>query len=511
MNNLNHVDFSSSNAKPENSSMTTVNILGRLRIATEQIRYIQSSLAHDGILFNLGDIFSDDTRQSEINITSHDGQISTWLEQTFSSKPQRPPNRAAARFESIKAVIQASSFVNALQKQVRQNAKERLTTVLDLPVDICKLNLWSFNMMEYDEPMVLSTLLIFDAHDIISRYRIDIETLKNFGRALTDGYQKYRAPYHNDFHGADVLQTTHCLLIKSSLMNVFTQTEIAALLFAAAVHDYEHPGLNNGYLVKTKNDLAIIYNDFSVLENHHASSIFKLLRDKRHNIWSNMDKNEYRTFRSLVISLVLATDMANHASLVERMSTYFFFKETNSATALPDSKTLLQTLLHAADISNATKPWPIYVQAVEKIMEEFFIQGDLEKIYCEDDKPTFDRDSTDIVQLQMSFITHIVNPIFDVLSKVLQIDCLDHKQKESSSSATTTTTTTKLPWQYDLQLNLETWKQVAKSGDVQKLIIDKKPLKLDLIYLQEYVEKAEKILKKRSQHDLLLACTLTSS
>ncbi|CAF5090764.1 unnamed protein product, partial [Rotaria socialis] len=42
----------------------------------------------------------------------------------------------------------------------------------------------------------------------------------------------------------------------------------------------------------------------------------------------------------------------------------------------------------------------------------------------------------------MSFITHIVNPIFDVLSKVLQIDCLDHKQKESSSSATTTTTTT---------------------------------------------------------------------
>ncbi|CAF4035010.1 unnamed protein product [Rotaria magnacalcarata] len=206
MNKLNHVDSSSSDAKPESSSMTTVNILSRLRIATEQVRYIQSSLADnglsdqvdmldkvgkelDGILFNLGDIFSDDTRQSEINITSHDGQISKWLEQTFSSKPQHPPNRAAARFESIKAVIQASSFVNALQKQVRQNAKERLTTVLDLPVDICKLNLWSFNMMEYDEPLVFSTLLIFDAHDIISRYRIDIETLKNFGRALTDGYQ----------------------------------------------------------------------------------------------------------------------------------------------------------------------------------------------------------------------------------------------------------------------------------------------------------------------------------
>jgi len=123
-----------------------------------------------------------------------------------------------------------------------------------------------------------------------------------------------------------------------------------------------------------------------------------------------MNTNEYRTFRSLVISLVLATDMANHASLIERMSTYFFFRETNATTSAADSKTLLQTILHAADISNATKPWPIYVQSAEKIMEEFFVQGDLEKINYEDDKPTFDRETTDITQLQIGFITHIVHP-----------------------------------------------------------------------------------------------------
>jgi hypothetical protein len=42
--------------------------------------------------------------------------------------------------------------------------------------------------------------------------------------------KEFRTPYHNDFHGADVLQTTHCLLIKSNLMNVFTHIEIAALV-----------------------------------------------------------------------------------------------------------------------------------------------------------------------------------------------------------------------------------------------------------------------------------------
>ena len=163
------------------------------------------------------------------------------------------------------------------------------------------------------------------------------------------------------------------------------------------------------FIDSNSNRKKLIYTSI-LLENHHASSIFKLLRDKRYNIWSNMNTSEYRTFRSLVISLVLATDMANHASLVERMSTYFLFKETNSATTSVDAKTLLQTLLHAADISNAAKPWPIYIRSTEKIMEEFFSQGDLEKIHYQDGKPTFDRESTDIIQLQISFITHIVHP-----------------------------------------------------------------------------------------------------
>ncbi|CAF1346234.1 unnamed protein product [Rotaria sordida] len=514
-------DFSRGN--PENSSMTTINILSRLRMATEQIRKVQTNLSNngdsflgmleyaeildnvgkefDGILYNLVDILSDDTRQSEINITSNDGQISKWLEQTFSSKQQRTIT-TAGRFESIKAIIQASSFVNALQKQLRMHTKESIATIFHLPVDINQLNHWSFNIMEYNDPITFTILLIFDAHDLISHYRIDLEVLKNLAHALAEGYTKFRAPYHNDYHGADVLQTTHCFLTKSNLLHVFTQLEITALLFAAIIHDFEHPGLNNNYLVRTKSDLALIYNDFSVLENHHSSSIFKLLRDKNLNIWLNMNSDEYRIFRSLVISLVLATDMANHASLIDRMSTYFFFKETNSTTTTPDSKTLLQIILHAADISNAAKPWSIYIQSAEKITEEFFLQGDLEKVYYDDNKPTFDRESTDVVQLQIGFISHIVYPTFDVLSKVLQIDSLDH-----SSKLTTTKTIPTFPWQYDLQLNLETWRQVSKDNDVQQILINKKPLKLNLENLQTYVEKAKDRLKRRSQHELLLRGT----
>lgn len=61
--------------------------------------------------------------------------------------------------------------------------------MLDLPVDMHKLNSWSFNTMEYEEPIHCTMLLIFDAHDFISRYHIDIDILKNLSRAITEGYQ----------------------------------------------------------------------------------------------------------------------------------------------------------------------------------------------------------------------------------------------------------------------------------------------------------------------------------
>ncbi|CAF4997406.1 unnamed protein product [Rotaria sp. Silwood1] len=78
---------------------------------------------------------------------------------------------------------------------------------------------------------------------------------------------------------------------------------------------------------------------------------------------------------------------------------------------------------------------------------------------------------------------------------------LDHNSK------LTIKTMPAFPWQHDLQLNLETWRQVSKENDVQQILICKKPLKLNSEYLQIYVDKAKDRLKRRSQHELLLRGT----
>ena len=85
-------------------------------------------------------------------------------------------------------------------------------------------------------------------------------------------------PYHNHLHAADVTQSTHILLSSTALEEVFTPLEILAAILASSIHDVDHPGVTNQFLVNTEAELALIYNDESVLENHHLAVAFKLIQ-----------------------------------------------------------------------------------------------------------------------------------------------------------------------------------------------------------------------------------------
>lgn len=50
-----------------------------------------------------------------------------------------------------------------------------------------------------------------------------------------------------------------------------------AALVAAAIHDVDHPGRSNQFLIETSDHLAVLYNDNSVLENHHLAVAFKAM------------------------------------------------------------------------------------------------------------------------------------------------------------------------------------------------------------------------------------------
>lgn len=42
-----------------------------------------------------------------------------------------------------------------------------------------------------------------------------------------------------------------------------------------------------------RSDCAILYNDRSVLENHHISAVFRMMQDEEMNIFVNLTKDEF--------------------------------------------------------------------------------------------------------------------------------------------------------------------------------------------------------------------------
>jgi len=47
-----------------------------------------------------------------------------------------------------------------------------------------------------------------------------------------------------------------------------------------------------------RSDVALLYNDKAVLENHHLSASFRLLKEDELNITSTLKTEEYRFVRS---------------------------------------------------------------------------------------------------------------------------------------------------------------------------------------------------------------------
>jgi len=123
-------------------------------------------------------------------------------------------------------------------------------------------------------------------------------------------------PYHNAIHAADVVQFFYYLLHSCKAKELFNITTdiYFAIIISAAGHDVDHPGHNNWYELKSQSILATIYNDQSILENHHCATTFRVMKEKDSDILEHVEEPVRKKIREWVIELILATDMAKHFS-----------------------------------------------------------------------------------------------------------------------------------------------------------------------------------------------------
>lgn len=294
-----------------------------------------------------------------------------------------------------------------------------------------------FNIFNYVEEAGRISVLYNISNAILNKYNfftfVNSERFHTFIDKIRVGYD-YLIPYHNDLHAADVLQTCH-FIINSNSIKVeldLTSLDICGLFIAAIVHDFKHPGLNNTYHMNKRTSIAIRYNDFSILEQLHISSAFKILSHPNSNIFCDLSIEEFRIIRKRMVECVLGTDMARHAkalnNLRKKVDHLNLIKESTGSSVcellvnyIPDEnkfdrqQELLTFIIHCADISNTGKIFPICKTWTLLVMNEFFLQGDKEK---QEELPISflcDRNNTNIPKSQISFISNIAIPCFNTL------------------------------------------------------------------------------------------------
>jgi len=101
--------------------------------------------------------------------------------------------------------------------------------------------------------------------DLFESLNIDKKVFGKFMNKITEGYRR-DVEYHNDLHGADVMQFNYVVLKRTKLVKIasLTDLDVFTTLVAAACHDYAHDGFTNPYHVNTISERAIRYSDLAV-------------------------------------------------------------------------------------------------------------------------------------------------------------------------------------------------------------------------------------------------------
>ncbi|XP_077118157.1 3',5'-cyclic-AMP phosphodiesterase 4A isoform X6 [Ranitomeya variabilis] len=349
---------------------------------------------------------------------------------TQKERDKKKKQQTMCQISGVKKLTHSSSLTNSTIPRfgVKTDQEEPLEKELD------NLNKWGLNIFrvaEYSNNRPLSCIMytIFQERELCKTFKIPVDTLITYMMTLEDHYHADVA-YHNSLHAADVTQSTHVLLSTPALDAVFTDLEILAALFAAAIHDVDHPGVSNQFLINTNSELALMYNDESVLENHHLAVGFKLLQEENCDVFQNLTKRQRQMMRKMVIDMVLATDMSKHMSLLADLKTMVETKKvTSSGVLLLDNYTdriqVLRNMVHCADLSNPTKPLELYRQWTDRILEEFFRQGDKERERGMEISPMCDKHTASVEKSQVGFIDYIVHPLWETWADLVHPDAQD--------------------------------------------------------------------------------------
>ncbi len=158
-----------------------------------------------------------------------------------------------------------------------------------------------------------------------------------------------------------------------------------ACVFAALIHDADHPGVPNSQLVKEGTDMARLYQGKSVAEQNSINLAWSLLLQDRFSMLRQTickTQQEAARFRQLVVNAVCATDIIDKDLKAARNKRWdkAFSNQRYSHPIMSDMQDqtnrkatiVIEHLIQASDVAHTMQHWHIYVKWNERLYAEMY-------------------------------------------------------------------------------------------------------------------------------------------
>ena len=333
---------------------------------------VLSTLASDGLFAaNLGEVNDQDGR-------GIDQDTKNWIESSLLMTNRGNGEDKTSTIPRIVENINISGKpdrIFAHPPEVNLGEIESMLKLSNTP----KFDCFKLHELTDGQPLAYLSSHILKQFRLDQTFNLNWTTLDNFFHKIESSYNKL--PFHNSIHATDVLQTVYQLLNIPDLITLFTPLELFSVCIASAIHDLDHPGINNNFLVQLNHPIATMYNDIAVLESHHVARAFEIASLPGMNIFESMTSDQYRQSRKMIISIVLATgmiidlnvDLAQHFQFISK------FKGKMSSSALKmeedgDRHLIMEMAVKCGDLGNPVKSFDQSKKWTNLVMEEFFRQ-----------------------------------------------------------------------------------------------------------------------------------------
>ena len=223
------------------------------------------------------------------------------------------------------------------------------------------------------------------------------------------GYFKEN-PYHCTVHILDSIQGLNFLMTHAEIVKILKKHDVFASYIGCMLHDYEHPGYSNQFIVRTKHPLATRYSDISVLENHHLAAGFSIMFTyPKSNIMENMPYDLQQETRTLIVDMVLNSDISKHFTLMTAFKTKL--GNNLNTESMEDRTLILSVTLRIVSSFKTVRDRGIFYKWMEKFFEEFYKQGDMEKQLELPISKFMDRENTNRERAYSSYLTVVCRPL----------------------------------------------------------------------------------------------------